>query len=45
MRENVLPKLVFWLSFSQYGVSWGKNFKAIFGTPLLVEKVIFIFVV
>ncbi len=37
-------KLVFWLSFSQYGLFWGKNFKTIFGTPFPIERVIFIFV-
>ncbi len=40
--ENVSPKLVFWLSFSRYGVFWGKNFKAVFGTPFPIKKVIFI---
>ncbi len=38
MGENVPPKLVFWLSFSQYVGFWGKNFKAIFGTPISHRK-------
>ncbi len=42
--ENV-SKTVFWLSFSQYGLYSGKNFKIIFDTPFSIEKIIFIFVV
>ncbi len=46
MGENVPLQLFFWLSFSRYGVLWGKNFKAVFSTefppPL---RVIFAFVV
>ncbi len=38
-------KLVFWLSLSRYGVFLGKNIKAIFVTPLSIEKVTFIFAV
>ncbi len=45
MGENVPQKLVFWLSFSRYGIFRGKNFKAIFGTPFPIKKVIFIFIV
>ncbi len=45
MEENVPPKLVFWLSFSPYGVFWGKNFKVVFGSPFPIEKIIFIFFV
>ncbi len=44
MEENVPPQLVFWLLFSQCGGFWGKNVKAVFGTPFPIEKVIFIFV-
>ncbi len=42
---KVPPKLFFRLSFSWYGVFWGKNFKAVFGTPFPIENVIFVFVV
>ncbi len=45
MGENVLPKLVFWLSFNLYEGFGRKNFKVIFGTPFPIEKVISIFVV
>ncbi len=45
IRKNVPPELVLWLSFSQYGVFGGKNFKAVFGIPFPTEKVIYIFVV
>ncbi len=43
--DNVPPKQVFWLSFSQYGGFCGKNLKAIFDTPFPTENVIFVFVV
>ncbi len=33
------------LQFSRFGGFWGKNFKAVFGTPFPIEKIIFNFVV
>ncbi len=42
---KMCPKMIFCLSFSWYGVFWGKSFKAVFGTPFPIEMVIFIFVV
>ncbi len=43
--ENVPLKLVFGLSFSRYGVFWGKDFKAVFGTLFIEKVILFIFVV
>ncbi len=38
MGENVPSKLVFWLLFSRYGVFWGKNVTAVFGTTFPIEN-------
>ncbi len=45
MGENVLSKPVFWISFSWYGIFWGKIFKTVFGIPFSIEKFIIIFVI
>ncbi len=44
-RGKCVPKIGFWLSFSQYRIIWGNNFKTAFGTPFSIEKITFIFVV
>ncbi len=45
MGDNVRLKPVFWVSFSPYGVFWGKNLRTVFGIPFLAEKIIFIFII